>query len=162
MSLSADHFIQAVKNRYNFITNKEVAEHFGVTRARISQWLQANKIPLKYISAEGQAISDSEGKSKFYQEIIKKQLDHIALLEKEIKEFNNRNKIFYKEVVDNWGNETFVTASHQIKKVLQDPESWTDDMMFLYELNGERGNCLIDDLIGQEVFVGNEVILVTE
>jgi hypothetical protein len=67
-----------------------------------------------------------------------------------------------KEVVDNWGNETFVTASHQIKKVLQDPESWTDDMMFLYELNGERGNCLIDDLIGQEVFVGNEVILVTE
>jgi len=67
-----------------------------------------------------------------------------------------------KEVVDNWGTETFVTASHQIKKVLQDPESWTDDMVITYEMNGERGICLIDDLIGQEVFVGNEVILVKE
>lgn len=67
-----------------------------------------------------------------------------------------------KEVVDNRGNETFVTTSHQIKKVLQDPESWTDDMTFTYEVNGERGICLIDDLIGQEVFVGNEVILVEE
>lgn len=122
MSLSADHFIQAVKNRYNFITNKEVAEHFGVTRARISQWLQANKIPLKYISAEGQAISDSEGKSKFYQEIIKKQLDHIALLEKEIKEFNNRNKIFYKEVVDNWQYDVKLVTEFTSLKELEPSE----------------------------------------
>ena len=67
-----------------------------------------------------------------------------------------------KEVVDNWGTETFVTAAHQIKKVLQDPEVWNDDMNFLYEMNGERGICVIDDLIGQEVLVGNEVVLIKE
>ena len=67
-----------------------------------------------------------------------------------------------KEIVDNWGTERFVTASHQIKKILQDPEVWNDDMNFLYEMNGERGICVIDDIIGQEVLVGNEVILVKE
>ena len=59
MSINADSFIEAIKNKYNFITNKQVAEHFGVTRARISQWLKTNKIPLKYVNSERQAISDS-------------------------------------------------------------------------------------------------------
>ncbi len=37
-----------------------------------------------------------------YQTVIKKQLDHIALLEKELKEFKSKREIFYKEVADNW------------------------------------------------------------
>ena len=102
MGIHAESFIEAVKNKYNFITNKQVAEHFGVTRARISQWLKTNKIPLKYVNSEGQTISDSEEKAKLYQTVIKKQLDHIALLEKELKEFKSKRKIFYKEVADNW------------------------------------------------------------
>ena len=69
MSINADNFIEGVKNKYNFITNKQVAEHFGVTRARISQWLKTNKIPLKYLNSEGQTISDSEEKAKLYQTI---------------------------------------------------------------------------------------------
>ena len=102
MGIHAESFIEGVKNKYNFITNKQVAEHFGVTRARISQWLKTNKIPLKYVNSEGQTISDSEEKAKLYQTVIKKQLDHIALLEKELKEFKSKRKIFYKEVADNW------------------------------------------------------------
>ena len=102
MSINANSFIEAVKSKYNFITNKQVAEHFGVTRARISQWLKTNKIPLKYLNSEGQTISDSEEKAKLYQAVIKRQLDHIALLEKKLKEFKRKRKIFYKEVADNW------------------------------------------------------------
>ena len=102
MGIHAESFIEAVKNKYNFITNKQVAEHFGVTRARISQWLKTNKIPLKYINSEGQTISDSEEKAKLYQTVIKKQLDHITLLEKELEDFKSKREIFYKEVSDNW------------------------------------------------------------
>ena len=102
MGINAESFIEAVKNKYNFITNKQVAEHFGVTRARISQWLKTNKIPLKYINSEGQTISDSEEKAKLYQTVIKKQLDHITLLEKELEDFKSKREIFYKEVSDNW------------------------------------------------------------
>ncbi len=102
MGINAESFIEAVKNKYNFITNKQVAEHFGVTRARVSQWLQTNKIPLKYVNSEGQTISDSEEKAELYQTVIKKQLDHITLLEKELKDFKNKREIFYKEVSDNW------------------------------------------------------------
>ncbi len=67
-----------------------------------------------------------------------------------------------KETVDNWGTETYVTSAHLIKKVLEDPEVWNDDMVFTYDMNGERGICLIQDLIGQEVIVGNEIVLVKE
>lgn len=102
MSIKADHFIKTIKNKYTLNTNKEVAEHFGVTRARISQWLKANKIPLKYINSEAQTISDSEEKAKLYETIIKKQVDHIELLEKELIEWKSKPKIFYQEVADNW------------------------------------------------------------
>jgi len=102
MSINANSFIEAVKNKYNFITNKQVAEHFGVTRARISQWVRTNNIPLKYVNSEGHTISDSEEKNKLYQTVIKKQLDHINLLEKELEAIKSKRQIFYKEVSDNW------------------------------------------------------------
>tara|TARA_B100001123_G_C15152463_1_gene964049 strand:- start:190 stop:876 length:687 start_codon:yes stop_codon:yes gene_type:complete len=102
LSIKADHFIKTVKKKYTLNTNKAVAEHFGVTRSRISQWLKSNKIPLKYINSEAQTISDSEEKAKFYEIIIKKQVDHIELLEKELNEWKSKPKIFYKEVADNW------------------------------------------------------------
>jgi carbamoylphosphate synthase small subunit len=66
------------------------------------------------------------------------------------------------EVIDNYGEVQYDTSAKGIKQTLQDPECWTDDLTFTYEMNGERGVCFIDDLIGQEVIVGNEVILVQE
>jgi len=66
------------------------------------------------------------------------------------------------EVIDNYGDVQYDTSTKGIKKTLQDPEYWTDDLSFTFEMNGERGICSIDDLIGQEVIVGNEVILVQQ
>lgn len=67
-----------------------------------------------------------------------------------------------KEVIDNYGDVQYDTSAKGIKETLRDPECWTDDLIFTYEMNGERGICSIDDLIGQEVIVGNEVILIQE
>jgi len=66
------------------------------------------------------------------------------------------------EVIDNYGEVGYISLSKAIKKILEDPECWTDDLTFTYEMNGERGICFIDDLVGQEVIVGNEIILVQE
>ena len=45
-------FIETVKQKYKYYTNKEVADHFGVTRSRISQWINSNKVPKRYIDKE--------------------------------------------------------------------------------------------------------------
>jgi hypothetical protein len=66
------------------------------------------------------------------------------------------------ETVDNWGGvDTYETPS-EIKVYLEDPSYFSDDASFEFEENGNKGVCFIDDLIGQEVMVGEEVILVEE
>lgn len=66
------------------------------------------------------------------------------------------------EVIDNLGGVEYISSSKVIKKILEDPACWSDDMIFTYEMNGGRSVCFIDDLVGQEVIVGNEIILVQE
>jgi len=119
MEINAKNFIEDIKNKYNFITNKQVAEHFGVTRARISQWLQSNKIPLKYINSEDILEVSQKGRNELYQTVIKKQLDHIAILEEEIQAFQKNRKIFYKEVSDNWQYDVKVITTFASLKELQ-------------------------------------------
>ena len=99
-------FIETVKQKYKFYTNKEVADHFGVTRSRISQWINSNKVPKRYIDKEKYQEIDmkSEPSTEIndYKNIIKKQLNHIELLEDKIKSDRFKRSTFIKEVADNW------------------------------------------------------------
>ena len=76
-------FIETIKQKYKFYTNKEVADHFGVTRSRISQWINSNKVPRRYVDKERyQEIEMESGSSSEindYKKIINKQLNHIEL-----------------------------------------------------------------------------------
>ena len=66
------------------------------------------------------------------------------------------------ETVDNWGGvDTYATTS-EVKSYLKDPAYFSDDAWIEYEENGNKGVCFIDDLIGHEVMVGEEIILVKE
>ena len=99
-------FIETIKQKYKFYTNKEVADHFGVTRSRISQWINSNKVPRRYIDKERyQEIEMESGSSSEindYKKIINKQLNHIDLLEEKIKSDKFKRSTFIKEVADNW------------------------------------------------------------
>ena len=108
-------FIETVKQKYKFYTNKEVADHFGVTRSRISQWINSNKVPKRYIDKERYEEMDlkSEPSTEIndYKKIINKQLNHIELLEEKIKSDKFKRSTFIKEVADNW--------EYDIKIILQ-------------------------------------------
>jgi len=67
--------------------------------------------------------------------------------------------VYYSEVLDNWGRTESSMKPELIAAALKDPESWTDDITF--EDKGGR-KYFIDDLIGQEVRVGNEIFTVEE
>lgn len=99
-------FIETVKQKYKFYTNKEVADHFGVTRSRISQWINSNKVPKRYIDKERYEEIDlkSEPSTEIndYKKIINKQLNHIELLEEKIKSDKFKRSTFIKEVAENW------------------------------------------------------------
>ena len=99
-------FIETVKQKYKYYTNKEVADHFGVTRSRISQWINSNKVPKRYIDKERYEEMDlkSEPSTEIndYKKIINKQLNHIELLEEKIKSDKFKRSTFIKEVADNW------------------------------------------------------------
>ena len=66
------------------------------------------------------------------------------------------------EVVDNWGGVDTYETTEEIKSYLIDPAYFSDDATFEFEEDGKKGVCYIDDLIGQEVIVGEEIILVEE
>jgi hypothetical protein len=73
-----------------------------------------------------------------------------------------KNIIKITETVDNWGGvDSYVTTS-ELKSYLEDPAYFSDDAWIEYEENGNKGVCFIDDLIGHEVMVGEEIILVKE
>lgn len=64
------------------------------------------------------------------------------------------------ETVDNWGGVDTYETPGEIKSYLEDPSYFSDDAAIEFEEDGKKGVCYIDDLIGQEVIVGEEIILV--
>jgi hypothetical protein len=63
------------------------------------------------------------------------------------------------DIVDNSGTEESTTDPDEIAKVLNDPETWTDDIWFL---DSSKNQYSIDDLIRKTVIVGDHTILVIE
>jgi uncharacterized protein involved in tolerance to divalent cations len=61
--------------------------------------------------------------------------------------------------IDNWGGEERITNENEIIQILKDPESWTDDLVFLDYSNKPYS---IDELIGIKVQVGEETFFVIE
>ena len=68
--------------------------------------------------------------------------------------------VYYSETIDNYGRKESSSKGHNIYSVLNNPEDWSDDMVF----EGENGEVyFIDDLIGKEVLVPDiGVFTVTE
>ena len=65
------------------------------------------------------------------------------------------------ETVDNWGKEAVYTREQDILDYLQSPDSLdTDDAVFVYIENGTESFCLLDDIIGTEVAVGQHKIYI--
>ena len=62
------------------------------------------------------------------------------------------------EIIDNWGNMD-VYKGDELISILQTPDEWTDDMVFITP--GHRNYC-IDDLINRIVRVNDKFIKVTE
>ena len=58
--------------------------------------------------------------------------------------------IYYSETIDNWGRTRSSDDGHIIYNILNNPEEWTDDMVF----EDDKGNqYYIDELVGQTVSV---------
>ena len=66
------------------------------------------------------------------------------------------------ETVDNWGGQDFYETPEEIEGYLSDPSYFSCDASIEYEENGELGTCFMDELIGEEVKVGDKIILVEE
>jgi phage repressor protein C with HTH and peptisase S24 domain len=47
--ISVDQFLEDVKDRYDLINNSQVADHFGISKASVSQWKMLNHVPMKYL-----------------------------------------------------------------------------------------------------------------
>ena len=47
--ISVDKFLEDVKEYYDLTSNSQVADHFGISRASVSQWKQLNHVPIKYL-----------------------------------------------------------------------------------------------------------------
>ena len=62
------------------------------------------------------------------------------------------------EIIDNWGNMD-VYKGDELISLLQTPDEWTDDMVFITPWHG---NYCIDDLINRIVRVNDKFIKVTE
>jgi hypothetical protein len=65
------------------------------------------------------------------------------------------------ETVGNWGEEVVYTQEQDILDYLQSPDSLdTDDAVFVYVENGTENFCLLDDIMGTEVAVGQQKIYI--
>jgi hypothetical protein len=60
------------------------------------------------------------------------------------------------------GQEDSTDVGKEIKDYLSKPEDWDDDTYFGYTEGNVYGICYIDDLIGEKIKVGNEIIEVNE
>jgi hypothetical protein len=67
------------------------------------------------------------------------------------------NIVYYSEVLDNWGRTESSREPEQLKAVLLNVEGFTDDMTF----EDNTGHIyFIDELIGHQVKVGDDVFVV--
>jgi hypothetical protein len=66
------------------------------------------------------------------------------------------------DVVDNWGGTEEYNTTETIRIYLDDPDYWSDDALVYFEENGVKGRCSIDDILNQEVLVGDEIYLLEE
>lgn len=67
--------------------------------------------------------------------------------------------VYYSEVIDNWGRTESSQKPNLIKDILKDEAAWTDDLTF----EDKQGNVYyVDDLVGKQVKVGNEVFTIKE
>jgi hypothetical protein len=58
--------------------------------------------------------------------------------------------VYYSEVIDNFGRTESSAKGHNIFSVLNNPDEWTDDMLF----EDDKGvKYFIDDLVGKTVMV---------
>ncbi len=67
--------------------------------------------------------------------------------------------IYYHETIDSWGRSESSFKPHIIAEVLKDTENFTDDMTFE---DDRKRRYSIDDLIGKEVQVGEEIFTVED
>ena len=66
------------------------------------------------------------------------------------------------DVVDNSGTIEEYNTPETIRIYLEDPSYWSDDALIRYEEDGIKGACFIDEIIDQEVLIGEEAFLVEE
>ncbi|MBT89792.1 MAG: hypothetical protein CMN79_04800 [Spirochaetales bacterium] len=136
-------FIDSIKQKYKFYTNKEVAEYFGVTRSRVSQWLNTNKIPKRYIDKERYIEEEkinhhNDTEIIDYKKIIKKQLNHIELLEERIELYKFKRETFIKEVHENWDYDVKISfIFNSLRKTL--PEEVITSSVEVKKLNDYLG-----------------------
>ena len=55
-----------------------------------------------------------------------------------------------------------IDSVDEVAKYLTDALSWSDDDFIHFESDGVKGCCQIDELLGEEVQVGQSIILITE
>lgn len=67
--------------------------------------------------------------------------------------------VYYSDVIDNWGRKESSAKPKRIIEALQNPDEWSDDMTF----RDETGRTyFLDDLVGEEVQVGDTVFTVAD
>jgi len=114
--LNSKIFIEKIKEKYKFYTNKEVADHFGVTRSRVSQWINTNKIPKRYLDTEKnlnlkKVSLDNTSELMNYKKIVQKQMNYIELLETKVESQKSQRNHFNKEIAANWEYDVKVKLS---------------------------------------------------
>ena len=91
--MNSQEFVDYVKLKYNLYSLKDVSKHYGLSDSRVSQWLNKNKIPSKYLKIEIEKISSSKIQSKIenvgfnsshYKMLIGLQQEKINELENQI------------------------------------------------------------------------------
>lgn len=66
------------------------------------------------------------------------------------------------DVIDNSDGVEEYNTHATIGIYLDDPDYWSDDALIYFEENGYSGRCSIDDILNQEVLVGDQIYLVEE
>ena len=62
IDMSARVFINYIMDSYNYRYLKDVAKHFNVTPARVSDWLKKDKVPDRHIAKEYSKMNLDETK----------------------------------------------------------------------------------------------------
>lgn len=64
------------------------------------------------------------------------------------------------EVVGNWGEIDTYESVVEVKSYLEDPAYFLHDASVTFEEFGNVGICFVSDLIGHEVMIGEEIVLI--